>query len=128
METKYEVKELSGSLWKESNCEVIRKGTIKINGETKYASILKYTHNDGSEKYELVFSAGLLYVNNDKDKLKDTTPDIGGPITYNDKVYKFGAWKNVTDSGTPYLSVNLKPKEDEKPVASDPNDIDKLPF
>tara|TARA_R110000868_G_scaffold12996_2_gene61185 strand:+ start:1971 stop:2393 length:423 start_codon:yes stop_codon:yes gene_type:complete len=108
----YEMKEGQGSLWHETNCKVLRKGKIKIEGEERYASILEYTHNDGTKKYELVFSAGLLNLNAPEDKRKETSPDIGGAITFNNIKYKFGGWRNSNDSGAEWTGVRLTPKEE----------------
>ena len=46
MNNKYENKELSGSLWDERNCKVIRKGKIKIEGQDRYASIIEYSPDE----------------------------------------------------------------------------------
>ena len=83
MSDQFELKEGQGSLWHESNCTVVRKGKIKIKGQDRYSAILKYKHSDGSEKYELVFSAGLLWVNNPDEKLNENSPDIKGTVSFN---------------------------------------------
>ena len=119
MNNKYENKELSGSLWDERNCKVIRKGKIKIEGQDRYASIIEYSPDENAhmqdKKYELVVSIGLLH-------------HIYGAVTFNNKSYKFGGWKNVTQKGTPYTNVNLKYKEDEKEKDAFEQDRENIPF
>ena len=44
---------------------VIRKGTLQINGEEIYSAIVK-TKVKGEDKYELMISAGLLHLNEEK--------------------------------------------------------------
>lgn len=127
MSDKYEMKEGQGSLWHESNCNVVRKGKIKVDGEERYASILKYTHPDGSEKYELTFSAGLLRINTDEEKLNEKSPDIYGSITFNNQAYKFGGWRNIRDNGEEWTGVKLTPKDDEN-YQSKEQDEQKAPF
>ena len=112
MSDKFELKEGQGSLWHESNCKVVRKGKVKIDGEERYSAILKYTHSDGSEKYELVFSAGLLYLNPEDEKQNENSPDLKGSIIFSDTVYRFGGWRNVKDNGEEWTSVRLTPKDD----------------
>lgn len=112
-------KELRGFLWHETGSTVIKKGTMQINGKEVYSAIIKSTNNKGEEKYELMTSAGLLHVNTEK--MSPKSPDIGGPITYDGVVYKFGGWKKTSEKGTEYTSVSLQVKEDEP-------ETDKIPF
>tara|TARA_R100001015_G_C4578397_1_gene135302 strand:+ start:145 stop:543 length:399 start_codon:yes stop_codon:yes gene_type:complete len=132
MNNKYENKELSGSLWDERNCKVIRKGKIKIEGQDRYASIIEYSPDENAhmqeKKYELVVSIGLLHHNKPEDKKDENSPDIYGAVTFNNKSYKFGGWKNVTQKGTPYTNVNLKYKEDEKEKDAFEQDRENIPF
>jgi hypothetical protein len=86
MDKKFEYKENTGSLWHETNCTVVRKGKIKIEGIERYACILKYSQ---SEKPDLM-------------------PDIKGLITFNTKKYELGGWRNVTGNGAEYTKVKLK--------------------
>ena len=117
MNNKYENKELSGSLWDERNCKVIRKGKIKIEGQDRYASIIEYSTDENAhmqeKKYELVVSIGLLHHNKPEDKKDENSPDIYGAITFNNNPYKFGGWANETKYGKKYTGVQLQPKEDE---------------
>jgi len=107
----FEKKEGEGYLWRETNSEVIRKGSILWKGQTLYASIIK-TEINGEDKYELAISAGLLYVNAEEDKRDPhKSPDISGPITFNGEVLKCGGWKNVSESGTDYTKIRLDHKQ-----------------
>ena len=117
-ESKFELEELYGSLWHETNCTVVRKGKIKINGQDRYASILKYTNPQGEDKYELAFSAGLLRINDDKRSEK--SPDLYGRITFDTVPYKFGGWRNITTSGSEWTKVQLEIKEDEEQTKDNP--------
>lgn len=136
MSDKYVMKKNSGNLFTEKNVTVPRKGRININGEEKYCGILKYT-GDGNtkDKYELVVSMGLLHFNAPEDKKKEGTPDIGGKITFDGDIYKFGGWLSQTAQGIDYTSVKLTPCDEDgnpiyekKPeVTETPNDED-IPF
>ena len=114
MNSTYQLNELSGSLWPEQNCTVIKKGKIKIFGEDRYASIIKYVNPNGEEKYELSISAGLLRLNPEENKLSNSSPDIYGSITFNDQAFKFGAYENISDKGTEWTKVLLQEKKDEE--------------
>jgi len=112
-DSKFELKELFGSLWHETNCTVVRKGKIKIGGQNRYASIIKYTNpQNDEEKYELTISAGLLHVN--ENKKNDRSPDLYGRITFDNVPYKFGGWRNITASGGEWTKVELEVKKDEE--------------
>jgi|ETNvirnome_2_300_1030623.scaffolds.fasta_scaffold47122_2 hypothetical protein len=107
----FERKDGEGYLWRETNSEVIRKGSIQWKGENLYASIIK-TEINGEDKYELSISAGLLYINSEEDKRdRHKSPDISGPITFNGEVLKCGGWKNVSESGTDYTKIRLDHKQ-----------------
>ena len=111
------------------NCKVVRKGKIKIEGEDRYSAILEYyDKRQGTKKYELVVSAGLLRHNKPEDKRKENSPDIYGSITFNNNPYKFGGWANETKYGKKYTGVQLQPKEDEKEEEEFEQDRENIPF
>lgn len=110
----YEAKPNTGSLWSENNCKVVRKGKIKFGNDEKYCSIIKYEDKEGNEKYELAISVGLLHYNAPEDKYKPTSPDIGGKITVDSKVYKFGGYVNTTNAGDEYTGVSLIPENEDQ--------------
>jgi len=110
---KYEKKPNTGSLWHEENVKCIRKGGIRFGNEEKYASILEFQDREGNLKHELVISVGLLHYNPPENKLSDTSPDIYGKITWNNKRYKFGGYQNTTQTGQPYTGVSLRVEEEE---------------
>ncbi len=124
MEDKQYDKELKGFLWHETGSTVIRKGTMQINGEEIYSAIVK-TKVKGEDKYELMVSAGLLHLN--EEKKSERSPDIGGPITWNNVQYKFGGWKKVSDKGNEYTAVSLRVKDDEETVAHK-TEVEGAPF
>ena len=137
MNDKYEMKEGQGSLWESEpdgslvseNCRVVRKGKIKIEGEDRYSAILEYyDKRQGTKKYELVVSAGLLRHNKPEDKRRENSPDIYGSITFNNNPYKFGGWANETKYGKNYTGVQLQPKEDEKEENQFEQDRENIPF
>jgi|MDSY01.1.fsa_nt_gb hypothetical protein len=103
-----------GSLWHENNVKVVRKGKIKFGEKEKYCSILKFEDKDGNEKFELAVSVGLLHYNSPEEKRSPKSPDIYGKITWEDEVYKFGGYANVTDNGTEYTGVRLRPESEEQ--------------
>lgn len=104
--------ELTGYLWHETGSSVMRKGTVQVKGQKRYAAIIKSTNNVGEEKYELMISAGLLHVN--AVKTSDRSPDIGGTVTIDGLVLKMGGWRKVSDKGDEYTSVSFKEKDEVK--------------
>lgn len=125
---KFEMKEGTGSLWHETNCTVVRKGKIKIDGQERYASILKYTHQ-GVDKYELSISIGLLHINEPENKQSEKSPDIGGKVTFNNVPYRFGGWRNIQDNGEERTGVKLSPIQDnEDNYQNNQQQTQKAPF
>ena len=104
--------ELTGYLWHETGSSVMRKGTVQVKGQKRYAAIIKSTNNVGEEKYELMISAGLLHVN--AVKTSDRSPDIGGTVTIDGLVLKMGGWRKVSDKGDEYTSVSFKEKDEAR--------------
>jgi len=144
----YVKKDRKGTMWKENNSKVIRKGSIhhkkdpydeNEKGVDKYYSILKTTMKDKygnpNDKYELVQSVGLLYLKDGN--ANEKAPNIGGPVTVDlgngqTVSQKFGGWVNVNEeAGTKTLSCGLvdavKKEESDSPFPEDVVD-DGLPF
>ena len=46
-------------------------------------------------------------------KMTEKSPDMGGKVTLNGKVYKLGCWARESESGTPYTSLGFKPEEND---------------
>ena len=116
----FEHKANTGSLWQENNVSVVKKGKIKVKGKTEqtiYAAILRYQSPNGEDKYELVRSCGLLHINTPEKKFSEKTPDIGGRITIDGEVFKFGGYDKMTESGMEYLWVNLREVEEDNKSA-----------
>lgn len=110
MEKKQE-NEKTGYLWHEINSSVERKGAFTINGRKYYGAIIKSHNNDNKPKYEFMVSTGLLHLN--EDKQTDNSPDMGGKVTINGKVFKLGCWARESKDGAPYTSLGFKEFEDE---------------
>ena len=64
-------------------------------------------------------NSGALFTN-DK-KTKDTHPDLNGKITINGREFYLSAWKKQTNQGKGYLSLSIKPAEEQQ--AKQSNDI-----
>lgn len=111
--------ELQGFLGHENNSVVHRKGSITIKNEKKYFAIVESANDKGELKYELMMSVGLIHTNSEEEKRKPTSPDIGGKVTIDGTVYKFGGWKKEGKWG-PYTSCSLRV---DKPI-----DTEKVPF
>ncbi len=112
------MKEGTGTLWHDNETVVHRKGSFLINGKKRYGGILESTNDQGEKKYEFFVCAGLIYVNSEDEKQSEKSPDIGGPITLDNKKYKFGGWAKESERGNPYTSIGLKedePKEEKAP-------------
>lgn len=103
---------LKGAMFTDNDCEIIYKGTIMINGDTRYYSLIRAKTQKGEDVIELAMSTGRVYINNAEDKKSDKTPDVGGNIHIDGVKYKFGGWNNVAKSGQNYLGVSLR-KADE---------------
>jgi len=104
--------ELTGYLWHETGSSVMRKGTVQVKGQKRYAAIIKSTNNVGEEKYELMISAGLLHVN--AVKTSDRSPDISGTVTIDGLVLKMGGWRKVSDKGDEYTSISFREKDEAR--------------
>tara|TARA_R110000803_G_scaffold121315_1_gene189424 strand:+ start:991 stop:1356 length:366 start_codon:yes stop_codon:yes gene_type:complete len=101
--------EKKGYLWHENNSVIERKGSFTIEGKKYYGAIIK-SHNDkGEYKYEFMASLGLLHLN--EEKQSDKSPDMGGKITLNNKIYKLGCWARESEGGTPYTSLGFQEAE-----------------
>lgn len=113
MENKSE--NLKGAMWTESKSHIHWRGYMMVDGEKKYCVIIKSENDKGQEKYELAFSAGLIFVSDEDSKMSEKSPDWGGRITLNNTKYKFGAWNNVAkDSGNDFLGCSLQEVDEEK--------------
>jgi uncharacterized protein (DUF736 family) len=127
---------LKGAFFVDGNCQILMKGTISINGATRYCAILKAQSQKGEEIHELVVSAGRVYVNPPEEKQNEKSPDVGGKITIDGHHYKFGGWNNVAKTGQNYLGVSLQVTDRQNsPPTGQPNnqptsgwDNDKIPF
>jgi|TARA_R110001599_G_scaffold169606_6_gene359563 hypothetical protein len=97
--------EKKGYLWHENNSVIERKGSFTIEGKKYYGAIVK-SHNDKGEfKYEFMSSLGLLHLN--EEKRTEKSPDMGGKVTINNRVYKLGCWARESEGGSPYTSLGF---------------------
>ena len=114
--------ELKGAFFVDGNCQIMSKGTITINGATRYASLIKSKTQTGEEIYEVVVSAGRVFYNPPEKKQNEKGPDLSGNVTIDGLAYKFGAWSNVAKSGQNYLGIQMQPKENSNsPFAGQQN-------
>jgi hypothetical protein len=104
-------KEMKGALWPDNNAQILYKGKFQVNGETKYATMIKTKTQNGNEIVELCTSAGIVYQNREEEKQNPKTPDVGGTISINGNLYKLGGWNNIASNGTEYLGLSLEKKE-----------------
>jgi len=107
--------DLKGAFFVDGNCQIMSKGTITINGATRYCSLVKAQSQKGEDIYEVAVSAGRVYVNAPEDKQNPKSPDVSGKITIDGQPYKFGAWNNVAKSGQNYLGISLSKSDGETP-------------
>jgi len=107
--------ELRGALWAENQSEVINRGHLQIEGEKRYCVLIQSVNDRGEKKHELCFSAGLVHPTSASEKRSPESPDIGGRVTIDGKVYKFGGWTRTTNQGLGYYSGSLRPISDEAP-------------
>jgi len=120
MYEKKETKNNTGALFNDDKVSIVRKGTIKINNELRYASIIKFeTPNSDEPKYELSLSVGLLHVNDADSKKSHKSPDISGSITVDGQSYKFGGWSQISDKGVKYTSVGITQSEKKEESTSE---------
>ena len=68
-------------------------------------------------------NSGALFTN-DK-KTKETHPDLNGKITILGREFYLSAWKKQTGQGKNYLSLSIKPVDEEntKPQSNDLSDF-----
>lgn len=70
---------------------------------------------------------GALFKN--KDKTKETQPDLTGNINIDGKDYQLSAWKNVSkESGKTYLSLRINNKKEFKKEEKTDFLNDDIPF
>ena len=68
-------------------------------------------------------NSGALFTN-DK-KTKETHPDLNGKVTILGREFYLSAWKKQTGQGKGYLSLSIKPVDEEntKPQSNDLSDF-----
>lgn len=106
---------LKGALFNENKSKVIKRGSFTIDGVKRYGVLIESENDKGQIKHELMFSAGLVYVHDESEKLNERSPDCGGKIYFDKTYYKYGAWNKVSaNSGIEFQSCSLKPVDDEQ--------------
>lgn len=63
--------------------------------------------------YELKDGQGSMFVRDKKKNPKE--PDFSGSFKINGTVYEIAGWKKQSDKGQKFLSLSVKPKEEQKP-------------
>lgn len=121
MENKYEN---SGNLFPANNSEIVRQGTVDIEGLNHELVIVKtVTTKKGMTIYEVHKQVGVLYINDEKSEKKDW--DISGEIEINGEKQMAWGRKRTDKNGNDYTRMGFapsKPKEsmqDEQLVSPD---------
>ena len=73
-------KNLKGALFSDSDASILRKGTITIDGELKYVSLIKAKTKQGEDILEVSVSAGRIFLNKPEEKSTPTYTDLSGKI------------------------------------------------
>ena len=85
--------------------------------------------------FELKPNCGSLFIN--QRKTQDTHPDMTGEINIDGKLYWLNGWSKITKDGKKWLSVSIKPKQQNKQAhgytvnntgTTHTSDDDDLPF
>ena len=102
--------DMKGALCPDDQAEILYKGKIKVKGKDKYVSLVRSKMPNGDPVCELVVSLGRVYENylRPGGKNHDKEPDIGGPITIDGVVYRFGSWFNTDAKGEAFLGASLR--------------------
>ena len=120
--------EKTGFLWHETDSNVMRKGSLTLNGKKHYVAIIESYNDRGEPKYEFMMSAGLLHINKQHEKVSENSPDIAGAVTINEQVFKLGGWKKMSKNNQEYTSIGIKPKEEKKEYVHKEEDLSDVPF
>ena len=109
-DSKFEIKDNEGTLWI-SDSEVIGRGKIKRDGQDAHVALVKSVDQDGSSKFEMMVSCGLIYFNPPEEKHSENSPDYSGKVTFMGKSVRAAFWENVSQKGTRYISAKVKDQE-----------------
>ena len=71
---------------------------------------------------------GLLHINDPNNKMNERTPDRGGKVTIDKKIYKLGCWNKETTEGAPYTSIGFRKFEEKKEEVTNLIDDKNIPF
>lgn len=110
-----EDKNLKGALFPDSDAVLLRKGTITIDGDKKYVSLIKAKTRTGDDILEISVSSGRVFINKQEDKKNEKGPDLSGKIIIDGKNYSFGGWKNVSSDGVEYIGVSMQNNDEDIP-------------
>ena len=128
MEKQQNDNEKTGFLWHETDSNVMRKGSLTLNGKKHYVAIIESYNDRGEPKYEFMMSAGLLHINKQHEKVSENSPDIAGAVTINEQVFKLGGWKKMSKNNQEYTSISIKPKEEQTQYVQKKEDLSDVPF
>ena len=105
--------ERRAALWPESDSEITHRGHVTLDGEKKYAVLVKSYNNKGEEKRELMVSTGLVYQN--EQKLNEQSPDLSGKVKIDGRDFRLALWEKTSRAGAPYLQGQVSdPKEQRR--------------
>jgi len=108
--------------------EVIKNGTLNIEGRDHRIIAVKRNNKQGSQIIELYRAIGTVKKN--VNKTKETDPDTSGlvEVINVDGVKTVSCWQNISKKGTPYTSMSIR---DLKELVSEPVEKeldDEIPF
>ncbi len=66
---------------------------------------IEHNHPEGKREYVQKDMSGSLFIN--RNKSKDTAPDMTGDVTINGKKWRIAAWNKTSKGNTQYLSLSL---------------------
>tara|TARA_B100002019_G_C21271257_1_gene602475 strand:- start:557 stop:949 length:393 start_codon:yes stop_codon:yes gene_type:complete len=114
MNKKYEN---SGNLFPAANTEVVRKGTVDIDGTEAEMVITRTRTKDGKSIYEAWFKAGGLFVNNEVTEKRGF--NMSGEILHIFDKMMCWCYKRMDKNSNPYTRVSFapaKPKENKPEI------------
>ena len=110
MENKYEN---SGNLFPANNSEIVRQGTVDIEGLNHELVIVKtVTTKKGMTIYEVHKQIGVLYINDEKSEKKDW--DISGEIEINGEKQMAWGRKRTDKNGNDYTRMGFAPSKSKE--------------
>jgi hypothetical protein len=118
-----------GAMFAPISQQILRQGTVNVNGSDHHMMIVKQTSKDGIPFFNLYLGVAKIY---ETEKKKDTDSDMDGSIRgehLNGADMKFWLRKKTSAKGTDYTSISLAPKKTSNGLADNKetslNDMEK---